>query len=271
MSNQNYHYRNPDFNAEQTDGCTLLMQTGMATFSYAIISQNKVQVLEENISLSELIEPSEEHNVLFGNFQRRVIGLLQSGFTLVPYSLFKPERVADFARFLDVKFNDKVFSQPLDAKNQVLYKVNSVIVDKIEEKFDLNDVVFPAKGWINALAATHPSDRDLYLNISHGKAELLSFKEGSLRFYNTFEFQAADELVYFALLVADELKLHPQGTMLVLSGDIIKGDENTSRLSKFFGKTELSNIKTVQLPGEIAPHHVLTLTALSLCGSSEVL
>lgn len=271
MSNQNYHYRNPDFNAEQTDGCTLLMQAGMATFSYAILHQNRIQVLEENITLSELIEPSEAHNVLFGNYRQRVIGLPHGGFTLVPYMLFQSERVADFARFLDVKPNEKVFSQPLDAKNQVIYKVNELIVNKIQEIFNLSDVVFAAKGWINAVAATQPSDRDLHLNISDGKAELLSFKKGSLRFYNTFEFQTADELVYFALLVADELKLHPQGTSLVLSGDISTDDENTVRLSKFFGKTELSNLRTIRLPAEITPNQVLTLTALSLCGSSEAL
>jgi hypothetical protein len=271
MSNQNYHYRNPDFYAGQTDGCTLLVQLGTVTFSYAVISQTKLLVLEENISLAELIEPSEENRIIFSNYKDQVVGLPQNGFTFVPYGLFKPELVGDFARFLDVKTTEKVFSQPLDDQNQVIYKVKGPIANTIAEKFDVKNTVFPAKGWIKAVAKNNPGSDVLYLNIDNDKVELLNFKDSKLRFYNTFEYKTTDELAYFALFVADELKLHPQSTSLALSGDIAMDDDNSNRLTKFFGKIELSTLKTIDLPAEISSHSVLTLTALSLCGSLEAL
>lgn len=271
MSNQNYHYRNPDFYAGQTDGCTLLVQLGTVTFSYAVIRQGKLLVLEDNISLAELIEPSEAHQLLFSNYKDRVIGLPQNGFTFVPYGLFKPELVSDFARFLDVKSDEAVFSQPLDNHNQVIYKVKEAIANIIAEKFDINSTLFPAKGWIKATAKNKPANNDLYLNIDNDKVSLLNFKDSKLRFYNTFEYKTVDELTYFALFVTDELKLEPQNTRLILSGNITLGDESSSRLDKFFSRTELNNQKIIDLPSEIASHSILTLTALSLCGSSEAL
>ncbi|MDB5142379.1 MAG: hypothetical protein JWQ66_1092 [Mucilaginibacter sp.] len=271
MSNRNHHYRNPDFNAEQTDRYTLLVQAGIASFSYAIVDENRLLVLEENIGIDELNEPSEEHSILSGYYKQRIIGLPQNGFTFVPVSLFKPELAADFARFLDVKENEKAVSQPLDEENQVIYKANETIVNAIAEKFDIKNTVFSAKGWIELTAANNPTNHDLFVNVDNDQVELLNFRDGKLRFYNSFEFKTADELVYFAMFITEELQLHPQNITLVLSGDISPGDENYNRLAKFFGKVELNNLKTVDLPQEIASHTVLTLTALSLCGSSEAL
>jgi hypothetical protein len=271
MSNRNHHYRDPDFNAAQSGRYTLLVQIGASSFSYAVIDQHKLLVLEENISLEEFKSPAEEHSILSADHKQRIIGLPQNGFTFVPVSLFKPELAADFARFLNVKEDEKVFSQPLDKDNQVIYKVGEITANTIAEKFDLKNTVFGAKGWIKLTAANNPTNHDLYVNVGNDLAELLNFRDGKLRFYNSFEFKTADELAYFAVFVTEELQLHPQSITVILSGDITAEDENANRLSKFFGQVKLNDLKTIDLPHEIASHTVLTLTALSLCGSSEAL
>jgi hypothetical protein len=267
MSNRKHHYRDPDFNAAQSGGCTLLVQIGASSFSYAVVDQHKLLVLEENVNIDELNNPAGEHNILSTNFQKRIIGLPQNGFTFVPVSLFKPELAADFARFLDVKEDEKVFSQPLDKDNQVIYKVGEPVVNTVAAKFDAKNAVFGARGWIKLTAANKPDNHHLHVNIGNDQLELLNFRDGKLRFYNSFEFKTADELAYFAMFITEELQLHPKNITVVLSGDIKLDDENANRLAKFFGKVELNTLKTVDLPGEIASHTVLTLTALSLCGS----
>ncbi len=271
MSNHNNHYREPDLSTAQTADYILLVQIGLNSFSYAVVGDNRLLVLKENIALNELNQPSAEHNFLLAEYKQRIIGLPQNGFTLVPVNLFRPDRVADFARFLDVKENEKVFSQSLDTENQVIYKVAEDIAASVTEKFDVKDTVFGPRGWIKAAAENNPSNNDLYANIDKDKVELLNFKDGKLRFYNTFEFKTADELVYFTLFVTGELKLHPQHTTLILSGDTGPDDENASHLAKFFKKVQLNKLKPIDLPGQIASHTLLTLTALSLCGSSEAL
>jgi hypothetical protein len=269
MSNRNHSYDNTDLNTEQSAGYTLLVQIGLNSFSYAVAGQDRLLVLKENLSLIELSQISESNNLLLSDYKKRIVSLPHNGFTFVPVSLFKPEKVADFARFLDVKPDEKVFSQPLDADNQVIYKADESLVNLVTEKFGINSITFAPRGWIIITAANNPSNKQLYINIDGDKVEFLNFRDGKLRFYNSFEFKAADELAYFAMFVTGELQLQPQDITLILSGDVALEDGNATGLARFFGKIELNSMSSLELPDQTNPHDILTLTALSLCGSSE--
>ncbi len=265
---QNNHI---NLNTNQHAGYTLLIKIGSNSFSYAVAGQGRMLVLKENLDLSELSEPTDGNKMLSADYSQHIVAVPHTGFTIVPASLFKPEKVADFARFLDVKRNEKVFSQPLDADNQVIFKADSTLVNSVAEKFGINCIAFAPKGWIKLTAANNPADNQIYLNVEGNQAEFLNFKEGKLRFYNSFEFMAPDELVYFATLVASELRLLPGDVTVVLSGGITPEDENGIRLDRFFGKLELNTMSALALSGQTTSHDILTLTALSLCGSSEVI
>jgi hypothetical protein len=226
-------------------------------------------VLKENLDLNELRYPTD--NMLTTDYSQCIVAVPYTGFTIVPASLFNPDKIAEFARFLDVKRDEKVFSQPLDTDNQVIFKADNGIVNLVAEKFGIKGIVFAPKGWVKLTAANNPADNQIYLNVEGNKAEFLNFKEGKLRFYNSFEFMAPDELAYFATLVASELLLLPGDVTLVLSGGITPDDENGIRLDRFFQKLELNTQSALALSGQTTSHDILTLTALSLCGSSEAL
>ena len=268
MSNHNYNYRDNNFRFEQTGDYTLLMQIAPASFSYAITEGKKLLVWEENHPLNELSSEEEEGDLLSQPFKSVVIGLPNSGFTLIPASLYNADKLTDLAKFLDVKPNEQVLWQPLDAENYVIYKVDQGITSLVTSKFSLEHAIFAPQGWISAIAGNNPTH--LYLNTDDDKAELLYYKDGRLRFYNIFEFKNADELVYFVSVVALELQLNPHSVTLIVSGDIKLDDKNGKRLAEFFDKVELNNLQILELPEQIVSHPLLALTALSLCGSSEV-
>jgi len=252
-------------------GYTLLIKIGSHSFSYAVAGQGRMLVLKENLDLSELSEPSDGNKMLSAEYSQHIVGIPYTDFTIVPASLFNPEKVADFARFLDVKRDEKVFSQPLDADNQVIFKADNKSINLVAEKFGINSIVFAPKGWVRLTAENNPADNQIYLNVDGNKAEFLNFKEGKLRFYNSFEFMAPDELAYFATLVASELQLLPGDVTLILSGSITPDDENGIRLDRFFRKLELNTMSALASSGQASSHDILTLTALSLCGSSEAI
>lgn len=258
-------------NTDQHAGYTLLIRIGLHSFSYAVAGQGRLVVLKENLDLTELSEPSDSNKMLIAEYKQYIVGVPYTGFTLVPASLFNPEKVADFARFLDVKRDEKVFSQVLDADNQVIFKASTALVDLVAEKFGINSIVFAPKGWIKLTAYNSPADNQIFVNVEGDKAEFLNFKEGKLRFYNSFDFMVADELAYYATLVANELQLQPADVTIVLSGGITPDDENGMRLDRFFGKLELNTMSSLSLPEKTMPHDILPLTALSLCGSSEAI
>jgi len=267
MDNLSYQYLDNSFNPDKAGQYTLLLQGDGSRFSFAVTSKNKLLLLSNHLSWDAFDDP-DANNLLFANYGNRIIGLPYSGFTFVPVSIFNPEKVADFARFLDVKADEKVFSQPLDAENQVLFKADSDSLQKTRDRFGLNDVVFAPKGWILAIAGNSPANNALYLNILGETVEILNFKDNKLRFYNSFSFGNEDELAYFVTIAATELELQPEQVNVIVSGEAEPADQNCTRLQYFFGNVDLNPLKAATLPKQFTSHGCLSLTALSLCGSS---
>jgi len=270
MSEHIYKFRDSNLSLYQVNsGYTLLMQIYPESFSYAITYQNRLMAWATDCALGILDDPGDEHELLTFDYKNVVTGLQSTGFTLIPNALFNEDKVANIARFLDVKPNEKVFAQPLDDDNHIIFKVNQAVVETAEI-FGLQKAVFMAKGWVNAIANNHPHDYNLYLNIDNDQLEVLHFTAGKLRFYNTFEFKNPDEAVYYTAFVAKELQLIPKNISVVLSGDIKLGDKNASRLAEFFNGVELNHALPLDLPAEVLPHQILAFAALTLCASSEV-
>jgi hypothetical protein len=270
MSDPIYKFRDSNLSLYQVNSSyTLLMQIYPASFSYAIAYQNKLMAWAENCALEVLDDPGDDHELLTFDYKNVITALPATGFTLVPNAIFIEDKVADIARFLDVKPDEKVFAQPLDDENHIVYKVNGAAVETAEI-YGLQKAVFIGKGWITAIAKNYPPDCNLYLNITGDQLEVLYFVGGKLRFYNAFEFKNPDEFTYYTAFVVKELQLSPKGINLVLSGDVKLGDKNTERLAAFFNGVELNHLRLLDAPAEVLSHQILALAALTLCASSEV-
>src|SRR5579872_2251653 len=249
MSNRTYQYLDPDFSPEKTKKYTLLVKADNTRFSFAITDKNKLLVLAEGLDIEELNGPADENDFLFKSYKQSIIGLTGNAFTFAPVSLFNPEKVADFARFLDVQDTEKVFSQPFDDENQVIFKVGEPALPAVGDKFGLKNIVFAPKGWIMAVRG-NAEKNNLLLNIDRNKVEILNFTDGRLRFYNEFEFENEDELVYFTSFVAGELQLAPEAVTVILSGEIEEADKNYNRLGEFFSKVELNGTAIIDMPAK---------------------
>lgn len=265
MSDNN-NYTDNSFNLYQAYGYTLLLQIEPASFGYAVVKDNSLLVSAQNCDLEELTQPRALYDLLSATYKKVVIGMPASGLTLIPNSLFKEERISAFARFLDIKDNEKVFAQPLDDVNAIIYKTNDGLISAIQ-KFGMHNIVYTAKGWIKAIAKTNPPGSDLYIEVGKDKVHFLYFSLSALRFYNAFDFKGEDELAYFTTFVTEELNLKPQNITLVISGDVTAGDKNLTRLAYFFPKIELNPLKVLELPGQVQSNKILSLSALALCVS----
>jgi len=264
MSDHDNNYTDSSFNLYQAYSYTLLLQVEANAFSYAVVHQNRLLVSAQNCILDELAHPKQLSELLSATYKNVVIGLPASGLTLVPKRLFSENYAAEFARFLDVREDERVLVQALDDENHIIYKTPSALISAVE-KFGLQNTVYTGQGWINAIAKNRPADSALYIDINTDWVQFLHFSLGSLRFYNAFEFKNEDELVYFTSFVAEELNLKPQQTTLILSGDINVDDKNMKRLSEFYPKIEINGLRTLELPGQVPSHKLLALAALILC------
>ncbi|MFD2872094.1 DUF3822 family protein [Mucilaginibacter ximonensis] len=269
MSEQIYIFRDPSFNLNQAYYYTLLIQIDGKSFSYAITYKEDVVAWGSNCNLAELSDPQELAEELTATYKKVIVGVPSDFFTLVPNVLFDKAQIANYARLLDVKTDERVIAETLDSENYIIYKVDKKIVSAVQ-KFDLQNVVYLAKGWITAAAQDNSDSQSLFLNAEAGKAAFLYFKNGVIRFYNKFDYQTEGDLGYYAAFVCEELGLTPNGVHLKLSGNLKPNDKFTTSLSQFFLNITFFNPHLLNLPTQISPQQILTLAALSLCGSSEV-
>ena len=268
MSEHNYTYTDENLSLDQASSYNLLLQVEAKSFNYLITHQKQILAWAENCSLEELTNPHQLKDVLTSDYNRIIVGLSSTGFTLMPLSLFDKDRVADIARLLDVHNTEKVYTQTLDAQNAIVYKVDDNLTQAIAN-VDAESVNHKAKGWITAIANGNPDDSSLYLNLANEKVQFVYFNNGNLRFYNIFSFSNYEELAYYTAFVANELNLDPAHITLILSGDINKTDKYFTYLADFFGTVKLSDLHVLDFPVQLESHKLLTLAALSLCASSE--
>ena len=268
MSEQIYTFRDPSFNLNQAYYYTLLIQIDEKSFSYAITYKKDLMAWDTNCSLAELTDPQELAEELTATYKNVVVGLPSGLFTLVPNELFGKNQIANYARLLDVKDDERVLAQTLDNQNYIIYKVDEKLTTAAQ-RFDLQNAVYLNKGWITAAAQDNPTNQTLYLHAENGRANFLYFKNGAIRFYNNFDFESEGDLGYYAALVTDELSLTPNSVNLKLSGGLKSGDKFTTTLNRFFPNLTFFNPPLLNLPSQISSQQIFTLAALSLCGSLE--
>jgi len=267
MGEINYSYQHEDFNLSLAYYYTLVLQVNSTHFTYAVVYDDKLMALAEHCNLEELVNPTGMADELFANFKNIVVGVDADSFTLVPAELYNTDKVAGYARFLDVKEDEKVLAQQLDPDNFIIYKITAPVFEAIE-KFDLNRCIYSSKGWINAITSTNPAYNTIYVNIEEGRAELLRFKNGKVRLYNTFEYKTSDDLAYAVSMVFKQMGVLQREIHLSLSGSALN-KEYKARLADFFPVVDVNKLRIVKLPEELNPAQWLKLSALLLCVSSE--
>lgn len=266
MTSEPKLYFSADFVLERTKDYTLLIQLNSADFSFAITYQNSLLALAKNYPLNELQHPEDLVLYLDQDYSEVIIGVIPHVFEIVPKAVYNPGRVTDFARILDVAETDKVYSQPLDADNQVVFKNNNEILPSLLNRYPKNRVTFYYKGWLQALHKSNPSAQNIYLDVQPGTLHVAKFVDARLRFYNSFSYHDISELPYFIALVINELQLNVNDIKLIISGDTDVNDEVMKSLAEYFPHIKINTIQHIgHLLSHIPPQHLLSLTALTLC------
>lgn len=265
MNEPTFNYHDEAFGLDAAADYTLLIQLHSNSFTYAVTAGNNLLVCESGHPLEELSTPEELADLFEADYKQLVIGLPATGFTLLPNAVYNEADITGYGRLLNVQLSDKLFVQQLDSENKVIYKVPVKHADLAQQRFGLENTVFNAKGWVTAIGANHPADDTLYLNLLDGRIDLLYFRYGKIRYYNSFECTNADDALYFSALAAKAINMEPADLHLSISGAIESDDELLSKGAAFFKAVELNTLSLFALPREIEAQQILPLTALSLC------
>ncbi|WP_175403985.1 DUF3822 family protein [Mucilaginibacter sp. PPCGB 2223] len=272
MSNSRYNYYDPEFNPEEAQGNSLLILITGDTFSFSVIQleSGKVLVWGEQYPIDELVTPASLKQILAADYNSVKIGIQSLSFTIVPDELFEREKLTQYGQFLDKDADDVLLVNKLDAQNYVVFKIDPATAAAVSANFNLDLVYFAGKAWIAGVNFSRPYNQPLYIHIEGDFLQLLYCNEGRLRFYNTFEFSNPDEVMYYTIMVANELGLNLDATSVILSGDISIADRKIHRINDLLPKVYFNQNHVVTLPEGFISHQILMLAGLSLCESLVV-
>ena len=247
----------------------MLMSVNDDTFTFVIMQviTKKILVWGENFPESELIHPAELSDILNAKYDDVKAVVLSNSFTVIPKDLYTHADIPNYSKFLSAKANDTIITNDLDASNYVVFKVGEDVVKNISSFVDLKSVFFGGKVLIAAVNEGKPDEWSLYLHIEANKLHILAFKDSLVRFYNVYNFTNADELMYYVVLVANELELNLDDAVLIVSGNVSMGDAKISRLNELLRNITMNPLQILELPGGFVPHQVLFLSGLMLCES----
>ena len=144
--------------------------------------------------------------------------------TLVPSTLFDHKNSLNY-----LKYNTSINIDDIAANDQVLnHEINNVYIPNTEinnfifEKFRTFDFFHYSSLIIDKISnelAENFSEK-VFININDGFIDILFFKDKKLMFYNSYDYNSDEDILFYLLFCFSELKLNPDKIHTVFSGSI---------------------------------------------------
>lgn len=146
----------------------------------------------------------------------------------VPKPLFNEDHLADY-----LKFSSKILKSDYLAFDEILAN-NSVNVyvpyvninNAIFDRFGAFEYKHAASIMATSVLALEPNTDQpvMYANIASHHFEILVVQNKALLLYNSFEYQTNEDVIYYLLFTAEQLKVSPETTPLYVTGLITEDD-----------------------------------------------
>lgn len=218
--------------------------------------------------LQELLTQQEELSLLY----RRIrLALPQTRAVLVPRRLFKPAELHTYVSSLvEVSEKDGLYADELPGADiNVCYKVPLDLADHLRKQFPTARMFAQATPFIKgALQLAHPSQVGSLVcaGFAGQDMQLCLLRQGQLLFYNTFPYQAAQDVLYYIMLLYDRFQLDTAEVPLYLTGAISADSDIYSKLYSYVGTLTFAGLPAHLSLGkkfsDLPPHLFFNLFAL---------
>jgi hypothetical protein len=257
---------------------TILVSNWECTFMVLSKSSNEAVLIShiifaEKINSDEVLLSSIEngvHDLKLSQFQldEVFVGILNQTFTLVPSS-FANENTTELLQFVTGNVNEQeVFKQLLTNDSMFIFSIPQFLTQGIERLF--NTVRFYHAGIASIQFQPKLITPSLYmLLVVHENGIELTVKENNqLLFYNYFEVQSNDDILYYVLYTAEQLNMDVKVHPVYLAMNQTTDSDLTKLLTKYI--KQLNFITTPSTPMNevfvsLPSHYFFSLKQLHTC------
>ena len=203
------------------------------------------KILPEKLSekLNAILKESEIDQSKIINVKLIICNKLSS---LVPDNLFEEKLSLEYLKFnsklLENDFAAHDFIEEIDAVNVYLPYVN--VNNYILENFGSFDFYHYSTLLIKKLVKyNREKESSLYANLQEEDFQVLIIKKNKLLYYNNFDFNTKEDILYFLLFVIEQNKIDINKSKLFLIGKINVESEAYLLISKFIENIEIIDFK----------------------------
>ena len=189
------------------------------TFPTALSADQQIAILEKVYELDWFLKANFWHSVH--------ISLPSTGFTLVPINLYQATRTETYLNWVSPKSLDKesLYSTPIAMlKAQLIAQLRSDFIGFFKNVYPQAKMQYYAQTeallkHINYYAEKQ-KDTHLYVHINNQQVIIGAWRNQKLAILNQYHCPTAQDVVYFVLLVMDELRLERETCPVQLLGKI---------------------------------------------------
>ncbi len=171
--------------------------------------------------------------------------------TLVPSTLFDHKNSLNYLSYNtlinidDIAANDQILNQEINNVYIPNTEINNFIFDKFKtfDFFHYSSLVIEKVS--NEL--TQNFSEKVFVNINDGFIDILFFKDKKLVFYNSYDYNSNEDILFYLLFCFSELKLNPDKIHTVFSGSIDLDSKLYELIYTYVRNVEL--IDTISIDG----------------------
>jgi hypothetical protein len=144
--------------------------------------------------------------------------------TLVPSALFDKKNSLNYLKYNssiklnDISANDNILNDEINNLYIPDLEINNFIFDKFKafDFFHYSSLIIDR--FSNELIDKY--SENLFLNINDNFVDILYFKDNKLIFYNAFDYESPEDILYYLLFCLSQLNLDVEKTHVLCYGDI---------------------------------------------------
>lgn len=219
----------------------------------ADVRRNKFVVLEDYApqtatSLAGQLQALAAHHDLVGQpgWNSVRLAVQHRHFTLLPAPLFRAGDEAAYLRLHHTVDPQHETTHAYAHPGQELVSIfaaEKALADWFRNMYPAGKLLHQTSALLEGLM--HQSDaaapRRLYLSIGHHELSIVVIKDKRPEFCNVFAFSSPEDLIYYTILVMQELQLNPDQDPVMVWGDLMHDSELFTILRKYIRHVKFGN------------------------------
>lgn len=203
-------------------------------------------------------------------FEKVNICFLNNEFTMVPEAFALNEDVKPLLKFATGAEQVKRSIQHNLKNINFCFTIEMELISYFEKTFPNVSIRHLGAVSIDLFFSQHSlKNANLYLSIADGYIEIAAKQRTELLFYNVFNFENNEDILYYLLFMMEQFQLNPLHVRLSVAGQRDSSDELIKSIKKYIKQVDFCvTDSSVNLNGELSTlpqHYYFTLLNQHLC------